>query len=60
MVDAGINSHSGGAGAVTVIILGKSCNSSADSPHARNAPDSGFRYPAGYRIGQIVKNYLAG
>ena len=26
----------------------------------RDAPDSGFRYPAGYRIGRIVKNYPAG
>ena len=26
----------------------------------RDAPDSGFRYPAGYRIGRIVKKYPAG
>ena len=26
----------------------------------RDAPDSGFCYPAGYRIGRVVKNYPAG
>ena len=26
----------------------------------RGAPDSGFRYPAGYRIGRIVPSYPAG
>ena len=26
----------------------------------RDAPDSRFRYPAGYRIGRIAKNYPAG
>ena len=26
----------------------------------RDAPDNGFRYPAGFRIGRIVKNSPAG
>ena len=29
-------------------------------PRVRDAPDSGFYYPAGYRISRIVKKYPAG